>query len=103
MLPGVGVPFRRHLPGWGVSRLARAGLVIIFCLPFEAMWSYFAWMNQTLAMVTLWMITAYLNKRGRNRCVGRDRAAACLLGGALTLAILITMIFKMRRDAKSIS
>ena len=122
MLPGVGVPFRRHLPGWGVSRLARAGLVIIFCLPFEAMWSYFAWMNQTLAMVTLWMITAYLNKRGRNRCVGllpalvmsyvfisplmcgmRDRAAAYLLGGALTLAILITMIFKMRRDAKSIS
>lgn len=73
------------------------------------------------------MITAYLNKRGRNRCVGllpalvmtyvcmsyvfisplmcgmRDRAAAYLLGGALTLAILITMIFKMRRDAKSIS
>uniref|UniRef100_UPI004024AE40 hypothetical protein n=1 Tax=Alistipes onderdonkii TaxID=328813 RepID=UPI004024AE40 len=121
------VPFRRHLPRWGVSRLARAGLVIIFCLPFEAMWSYFAWMNQTLAMVTLWMITAYLNKRGRNRWVGllpalvmtyvcmsyvfisplmcgmRDRAAAYLLGGALTLAILITMIFKMRRDAKSIS
>ena len=30
-------------------------------------------------------------------------AAAYLLGGALTLAILITMIFKMRRDAKSIS
>lgn len=107
--------------------LFAAGLVIIFCLPFEAMWSYFAWMNQTLAMVTLWMITAYLNKRGRNRCVGllpalvmtyvcmsyvfisplmcgmRDRAAAYLLGGALTLAILITMIFKMRRDAKSIS
>ena len=76
------------------------------------MWSYFAWMNQTLAMVTLWMITAYLNKRGRNRWVGllpatghdlrlhrpmslylplmcgmRDRAAAYLLGGALTLAI----------------
>ena len=107
--------------------LFAAGMVIIFCLPFEAMWSYFAWMNQTLAMVTLWMITAYLNKRGRNRWVGllpalvmtyvcmsyvfisplmcgmRDRAAAYLLGGALTLAILITMIFKMRRDAKSIS
>ena len=103
------------------------GLLIIFGLPFQAMWSYFAWMNQTLAMVTLWMITAYVNKRGRNRWVGllpalvmtyvcmsyvfisplmcgmRDRAAACLLGGALTLAILITMIFKMRRDAKSIS
>ena len=36
-------------------------------------------------------------------CGMRDRAAAYLLGGALTLAILITMIFKMRRDAKSIS
>lgn len=106
--------------------LFAAGLVIIFCLPFEAMWSYFAWMNQTLAMVTLWMITAYLTNGAAPlcgvlpalvmtyvcmsyvfisplMCGMRDRAAAYLLGGALTLAILITMIFKMRRDAKSIS
>ena len=100
---------------------------LITRVDFTVVWRYFAWMNQTLAMVTLWMITAYLNKRGRNRWVGllpalvmtyvcmsyvfisplmcgmRDRAAAYLLGGALTLAILITMIFKMRRDAKSIS
>ena len=33
--------------------LFAAGLVIIFCLPFQTMWSYFAWMNQTLAAVTL--------------------------------------------------
>ncbi len=50
--------------------LFAAGLVIIFGLPFETMWSYFAWMNQTLAMVTLWMITAFLNRHGRNRWVG---------------------------------
>lgn len=107
--------------------LFAVGLLIIFCLPFQAMWSYFAWMNQALAMVTLWMITAYLNRRGRNRWVGlvpalimtyvcmsyifisplmcgmHDRAAAYLLGGAATLAVLAAMIFKMRHDAKSIS
>ena len=107
--------------------LFAAGLVIIFCLPFEAMWSYFAWMNQTLAMVTLWMITAYLDRQRRNRWVGlvpalimtyvcmsyifisplmcgmHDRGAAYLLGGAATLVLLIIMIIKMRRDAKSLS
>lgn len=40
------------------------GLLIIFGLPFQTMWSYFAWMNQTLAAVTLWMIVAYLRHRG---------------------------------------
>lgn len=107
--------------------LFAAGLVIIFCLPFQTMWSYFAWMNQTLAMVTLWMITAYLSRKGRNRWVGllpalvmtyvcssyvfisplmggmHDRMAAYLLSGAVTLVILILMIRKIRRDAKSIS
>lgn len=107
--------------------LFAAGLVIIFCLPFQTMWSYFAWMNQTLAMVTLWMITAYLSRKGLNRWVGllpalvmtyvctsyvfisplmggmHDRMAAYLLGGVVTLVILILMIRKIRRDAKSIS
>ena len=46
------------------------GLLIIFGLPFQTMWSYFAWMNQTLAAVTLWMIVAYLRHRGRAVWVG---------------------------------
>ena len=46
------------------------GLLIIFALPFQAMWSYFAWMNQTLAAVTLWMIVVYLRRRGRGLLVG---------------------------------
>lgn len=101
------------------------GLLIIFALPFQTMWSYFAWMNQTLAAVTLWMIVAYLARRRRNIWVGllpalamtyvcasyvfvsplmggmRDRTAAYLLGGAVTLAFLAMMIIKLRRDAKS--
>ncbi len=36
------------------------GLLIIFALPFQTIWSYFAWMNQTLACITLWCITVYL-------------------------------------------
>ena len=35
-------------------------------------------------------------------CGMRDRAAAYLLGGAVTLVLLIILIFKMRRDAKSL-
>lgn len=105
--------------------LFAAGLVIIFCLPFGAIWSYFAWMNQTLAVITLWMITVYLNRNRRNSWVASVPAlvmtyvcasyvfvsplmcgmlaapAAYLLGGAATLTILLTMIYKMRKDARS--
>ena len=99
------------------------GLLIIFGLPFQTMWSYFAWMNQTLAAVTLWMIVAYLRHRGRAVWVGlipalvmtyvcasyifvsplmlgmQNRTAAYLL-----LAVLVAMIFKLKdNDAKGIS
>ena len=104
------------------------GLLIIFGLPFQTMWSYFAWMNQTLAAVTLWMIVAYLRHRGRAVWVGlipalvmtyvcasyifvsplmlgmQNRTAAYLLGGGVTLAVLVAMIFKLKdNDAKGIS
>lgn len=98
------------------------GLIIIFGLPFQVMWSYFAWMNQTLAMITLWMIVVYLRRQRRNllpglipalimtyvcssyvfvsplMCGMRDRTAAYLAGGAVTLVILSVMLFKLRRD-----
>ncbi len=48
-------------------RAARAaGLAVIFFPPFGAIWSYFAWMNQTLAAITLWMIAVWLRRRRRN-------------------------------------
>lgn len=96
-------------------------LVIIFALPFQAIWNYFAWMNQTMATVTLWMIVVYLARRGSNRWVGtipalimtyvcssfvfvsdqffgmENRAAAYALGGVATVAIAIFMIFKSNR------
>ena len=102
--------------------LFAAGLLIIFAMPFQVMWSYFAWMNQTMAAVTLWMIVAYFVRRKRGLMVGllpalimtyvcasyvfvsplmfgmQHRTTAYLLGGAVTLVILIAMIFKIRRD-----
>ncbi len=102
--------------------LFAAGLLIIFAMPFQVMWSYFAWMNQTMAAVTLWMIVAYFVRRKRGLMVGllpalimtyvcasyvfvsplmfgmQHRTMAYLLGGAVTLVILIAMIFKIRRD-----
>lgn len=104
------------------------GLLIIFGLPFQVMWSYFAWMNQTLAAVTLWVIVVYFYRQRRGLMVGllpalimtyvcasyvfvsplmfgmEHRTAAYLLGGAVTLLILLAMIFKLRRDhAQSLS
>lgn len=97
------------------------GLVIIFALPFQAIWSYFAWMNQTMAVVMLWMIVVYLARRGGNRWIGaipalimtyvcssfvfvsdqffgmENRAAAYVLGGIATLVVTIFMIFKLKR------
>lgn len=33
---------------------------LIMCIDYNVMWRYFAWINQTLAMVTLWAITVWL-------------------------------------------
>ena len=33
-------------------------------MDFNVLWRYFSWSNQTLAMVALWVITAYLVKAG---------------------------------------
>ena len=39
------------------------GIGIAF-MDFDVIWRYFAWSNQTLAVFTLWMITAWLMRRG---------------------------------------
>lgn len=101
------------------------GLAVIFALPFQTIWSYFAWMNQTLAAVTLWMIVAYLRRRRSNPWVGavpaaimtyvcasyvfvsplmcgmEHRAAAYAAGGVVTLAVCAIMYAKSKRDAKN--
>ena len=34
---------------------------------FQIIWRYFSWSNQTLAMIALWVSTAYLLKKGKYR------------------------------------
>jgi carbon starvation protein CstA len=34
-------------------------------LDFNVLWRYFSWSNQTLAMIALWVSTAYLIKKGK--------------------------------------
>jgi len=36
-------------------------------LDFNVLWRYFSWSNQTLAMISLWVATAYLLKKGKYR------------------------------------
>lgn len=37
----------------------------IMMVDFQVLWRYFAWSNQTLAMITLWAVTVYLARKGR--------------------------------------
>lgn len=96
-------------------------------IDFDIVWRYFAWTNQTLATVVLWSIVVYLLRSKANIWIAllpalfmtyvcasflfvsgqffgmENRTAAYLLGGAVTLAVLIVMIFKLRREnAKSL-
>ncbi len=104
--------------------LFTAGLLIICALPFQTIWGYFAWMNQTLAAATLWMIVVYLVRTGRNRWVGLipalimtyvcasyvfisplmfgmdNRATAYILGGVVAVVIFVAVLMKLRRDAQ---
>lgn len=100
---------------------------VISRIDFDVVWRYFAWTNQTLAVIVLWTITVWLAARRVNCWVAsvpavfmtyvcssflfvsgqffgmQNRAAAYLLAGAATLAVVVAMILKMRRDAKSLS
>jgi carbon starvation protein CstA len=96
-------------------------LVIIFALPFQTIWSYFAWCNQALAVFTLWCITVYLFREKKPAIIGmlpalimtyvcssyifispmmcgmENRALAYVLGGVLTLMISAAVHFKARK------
>ena len=100
------------------------GLFIIFALPFQTIWSYFAWMNQTLAAITLWCITLYLARHGKPVVIGllpalfmtyicssyifvspmmaglENRVLAYVLGGVLTAAIGMSILFQFKKGGR---
>ena len=44
-----------------------AAAAVLTQLDFNVLWRYFSWSNQTLAMISLWVATAYLIRTGRSR------------------------------------
>lgn len=59
---------------------------IIMMLPYDALWRYFAWCNQMLAVFTLWALTVYL---ARNRKL----YMITLIPAVFMTAVTITYIF----------
>jgi len=55
---------------------------------FQTVWRYFSWSNQTLAMIALWVATAYLLKVGK----GRVRALLTALPATFMSAVTLTYI-----------
>ena len=100
--------------------LFAVAMLIIFALPFQTIWSYFAWCNQTLAVITLWCITVYLFKKGKPvviamipslvmtyvcssyifispmMCGMENRMLAYILGAVLTLLIAAAVHVKAK-------
>ena len=54
---------------------------------FDIIWRYFAWSNQTLAMIMLWASAAYLVKSNKNHWV-------CTIPATFMTAVSITYIFQ---------
>ena len=57
-------------------------------LDFNVLWRYFSWSNQTLAMISLWVATAYLLKYNKNRMASLITA----LPAAFMSAVSVTYI-----------
>ena len=59
---------------------------IIMLIPYDALWRYFAWCNQVLAVFTLWTLTLYLAREGRKYII-------TLLPALFMTAVTVTYIF----------
>lgn len=94
---------------------------IITLVDFDVVWRYFAWFNQTLAVFTLWAVTVYLVQRKKNYWVSLlpavvmtavcgtylflgkemfnlDHTLSYVLGGAITLIVIVAFIIWKRRN-----
>ena len=101
--------------------LFAVGIGIAF-IDFDVIWRYFAWSNQALSVLTLWMITAWLMRRGgcvallamipavimtyicstfvfvSDQFVGMGSVdAAYIYGGAVTAIVAGLLILKIRK------
>lgn len=58
-------------------------------LDFDILWRYFSWSNQTLAMVTLWVASAYLLKNSKYRYGALITAIPAAFMSAVSLTYIL--------------
>ncbi len=62
---------------------------ILTQLDFNVLWRYFSWSNQTLAMIALWVVTAYLVREGRYRFGSLVTALPAAFMSAVSLTYIL--------------
>ena len=58
-------------------------------LDFDVLWRYFSWSNQTLAMIALWVVTAYLLKENRNPAASLISALPAAFMSAVSMTYIL--------------
>ena len=59
-------------------------------LDFDVLWRYFSWSNQTLAMIALWVATAYLMREGKSRTATLLTALPATFMSAVSMTYILT-------------
>ena len=58
-------------------------------LDFNVLWRYFSWSNQTLAMISLWVATAYLLKNGKKQSMSLLTALPATFMSAVSMTYIL--------------
>lgn len=115
---------RSHLKRSAIAIPLFAIVVTLLFVDFDVVWRYFAWTNQSLSVVTLWVIVVYLRKHNSNIWVAlpaaifmtyicisfvfvsnqfigmHNRPLAYSLAAVVTIAISVAMWIKVVRNTK---
>ncbi len=87
-----------------IPLLAVGGLLTWFAIVndkgFNTIWRYFSWSNQTLAMIALWVATAYLVKKGKYRFGSLLTAIPAAFMSAVSATYILTANEGFRLPAK---
>ena len=77
-----------------IPLLVIGGLLTWFAIAnnngFQIVWRYFSWSNQTLAMIALWVATAYLVKNGKYRFGSLLTAFPATFMSAVSMTYILT-------------
>ena len=58
-------------------------------LDFNVLWRYFSWSNQTLAMISLWVSTAYLLKNAKNKLMSLVTALPAVFMSGVSITYIL--------------